>query len=173
MTIRIEKPAFNLRSKLNDLDFGQVPLQKMPSGSVLQVVQFTADEQSLTGGAATEKINGTFTPKISGSKFNVTVFIPNCTSGSGGRLIGQVYLGTNSTPINNTKIIQFRQRMFGTGADDAVCVFAHDFGSFTCSSTETHYASLVLTPSQNTVVARHSSNAADGFIKLIVQEIAQ
>ena len=163
MTIRIEKPAFNLRSKLNDLDFGQVPLQKMPSGSVLQVVQFTADEQSLTGGAATTKINGTFTPKFFGSKFNVSVFVPNCTSGDGQRLIGQVYLGTNSTASSNTKIIQFRQRMFGTGADDTVCVFAHDFGSFTCSSTETHYASLVLTPSQNTVVARHSSNAADGL----------
>ena len=173
MTIRIEKPAFNLRSKLNDLDFGQVPLQKMPSGSVLQVVHFTADEQSLSGGAATTKINGTFTPKFFGSKFNVSVFVPNCTSGDGQRLIGQVYLGTNSTASSNTKIIQFRQRMFGTGADDTVCVFAHDFGSFTCSSTETHYASLVLTPSQNTVVARHSSNAADGFIKLIVQEIAQ
>ena len=39
MTIRIEKPAFNLRSKLNDLDFGQVPLQKMPTGSIIQVKQ--------------------------------------------------------------------------------------------------------------------------------------
>ena len=39
MTIRIEKPAFNLRSKLNDLDFGQVPYHKMPAGSIIQVKQ--------------------------------------------------------------------------------------------------------------------------------------
>ena len=150
-----------------------VTTQKPAAGSVVQVVQFTADEQSITGGQDTTKINGTFNPKFSGSKFNVSVFVPNCTSGDGERLIGQVYLGTNSTPSSNTKIIQFRQRMFGTGADDTQCVYAHDFGGFTCSSTGTHYASLVLTPTQNTVVARHSSNANDGFIKLIVQEIAQ
>ena len=172
-TVRITKPEFNLREKLNKLDYGRVPYQKMPAGSVIQIAQFTSDEQSITGGAATEKINGTFTPKISGSKFYVSVFVPNCTSGDGERLIGQVYLGTNATPSSNTKIIQFRQRMFGTAANDTVCIHAHDFGGFTCSSIETHYASLVLTPTQNTVVARHSSNANDGFIKLIVQEIAQ
>ena len=171
--VRITKPEFNLREKLNELDYGRVPYEKMPAGSVVQIVQFTSDEQSITGGQATEKINGTFYPKFSGSKFNVSVFIPNCTSGDGERLIGQVYLGTNSTPTSNTKIIQFRQRMFGTSPDDTQCVYAHDFGGFTCSSTGTHYASLVLTPTSNTVVARHSSNANDGFIKLIVQEIAQ
>ena len=37
MTVRIEKPAFNLRSKLNDLDFGVVPLEKMPAGSIIQI----------------------------------------------------------------------------------------------------------------------------------------
>tara|TARA_B100000131_G_scaffold298184_1_gene317549 strand:- start:115 stop:636 length:522 start_codon:yes stop_codon:yes gene_type:complete len=173
MVIRVSKPEFNLRDKISELDYDRVPYQKIPTGGVIQIVQFTSDEQSLTGGAATAKINSTFTPKISGSKFYVSVFVPNCTSGDGERLIGQVYLGTNDTPSENTKIIQFRQRMFGTSADDTVCIYAHDFGGFTCSTTETHYASLVLTPSQNTVVARHSSNANDGFIKLVVQEIAQ
>ena len=43
MTIRIEKPAFNLRSKLNDLDFGVVPLEKMPAGSIIQVKQKVID----------------------------------------------------------------------------------------------------------------------------------
>ena len=143
------------------------------AGSVIQIVQFTSDEQSITGGQDTTKINGTFNPKFSGSKFNVSVFVPNCTGGAGERLIGQVYLGTNSTPSSNTKIIQFRQRMLGTAANDTVCIFAQDFGGFTCSSTGTHYASLVLTPTVNTVVARHSSNSNPTLIKLIVQEIAQ
>ena len=174
LTVPDSNPAANRTFKLpGNADADIVTTQKPAAGSVVQIVQFTSDEQSITGGAATTKINGTFNPKFSGSKFHVSVFIPNCTSGDGQRLIGQVYLGTNSTASSNTKIIQFRQRMFGTGADDVVCIFAHDFGGFTCSSTGTHYASLVLTPSQNTVVARHSSNANDGFIKLIVQEIAQ
>jgi len=38
MTVRVSKPAFNLREKLTELDYSQVPLQKMPSGSVIQVV---------------------------------------------------------------------------------------------------------------------------------------
>ena len=37
MTIYVEKPAFNLRSKLNEVDFDKVPYQKMPSGSVVDI----------------------------------------------------------------------------------------------------------------------------------------
>ena len=50
MTIRVEKPAFNLRSKLNALDFGQVPDQKMPAGSILQVksLELIQSSQALT-----------------------------------------------------------------------------------------------------------------------------
>ena len=38
MTVRITKPEFNLREKLTELDYSQVPLQKMPAGSVVQTV---------------------------------------------------------------------------------------------------------------------------------------
>ena len=38
MTIKIEKPAFNLRAKLNQLDFGVLPVEKVPIGSVVQTV---------------------------------------------------------------------------------------------------------------------------------------
>ena len=37
MAIREEKPAFNLREKLNELDYGHVPYPKMPSGSVVDI----------------------------------------------------------------------------------------------------------------------------------------
>ena len=38
MTVRIEKPAFNLRDKLSQLDYGHVPYEKIPAGSVVQTV---------------------------------------------------------------------------------------------------------------------------------------
>ena len=38
MTVRISKPAFNLRSKLTELEYGQVPFQKIPKGSVVQTI---------------------------------------------------------------------------------------------------------------------------------------
>ena len=36
MAIRVEKPAFNLRGKLSELDYGTLPYEKMPSGSIVQ-----------------------------------------------------------------------------------------------------------------------------------------
>ena len=141
---------------------------KFPAGAIVQTLQFTASEQTISAGSGTTVINGTFNPKFSGSKFIVSAFIPNCTATSGGSVVVQGRLGTNSSPNSNTLIFDVQERMEGTGADDTRGINAHDFGTFTSSGTGTHYASLVLTPDNNTVVARHSST-----VRLIVQEVAQ
>jgi len=36
MTIYANKPAFNVREKLKEIDYGKVPYHKMPAGSVIQ-----------------------------------------------------------------------------------------------------------------------------------------
>ena len=36
MTVRANKPAFNIREKLKSLDYAHVPYEKMPSGSIIQ-----------------------------------------------------------------------------------------------------------------------------------------
>ena len=46
MTVRITKPEFNLREKLTELDYGRVPFQKMPTGSVIQYVQADIDRMT-------------------------------------------------------------------------------------------------------------------------------
>ena len=80
MTIRIEKPAFNLRSKLNDLDFGQVPLQKMPTGSVIQTIynlktdSFTTTNTNRTSDPRGVEVTGSataITPRSAGNKILV------------------------------------------------------------------------------------------------------
>ena len=38
MVVRVEKPEFNLRSKLNEVDFSKLPYEKFPIGSVVQTV---------------------------------------------------------------------------------------------------------------------------------------
>ena len=38
MVIRVEKPEFNLRSKLNEVDFSKLAYEKFPIGSVVQTV---------------------------------------------------------------------------------------------------------------------------------------
>jgi len=37
MTVRVNKPEFNVREKLKSLDYSHVPYEKMPVGSVIQV----------------------------------------------------------------------------------------------------------------------------------------
>ena len=50
---------------------------KFPAGAIVQTLQFTASEQTISAGSGTTVINGTFNPKFSGSKFIVSAFIPN------------------------------------------------------------------------------------------------
>ncbi len=38
MTVRVNKPEFNLREKLTELDYAHVPYEKIPAGSVVQTV---------------------------------------------------------------------------------------------------------------------------------------
>ena len=38
MVVRVERPEFNLRSKLNEVDFSKLPYEKFPIGSVVQTV---------------------------------------------------------------------------------------------------------------------------------------
>lgn len=37
MAIRVEKPAFNVREKLTELDSASIPYERMPKGSIIQV----------------------------------------------------------------------------------------------------------------------------------------
>ena len=46
MTVRVSKPEFNLREKLTQLDYSQIPHEKMPSGSVIQYVQADIDRMT-------------------------------------------------------------------------------------------------------------------------------
>lgn len=138
------------------------------AGHVIQTLQFEANEVNIGGGSGTTLINSTFTPKALNSKFAVWITVPNCTASSGGSVVCKCNLGTNSSPNSNTEIIYVTERMEGTGADDVRGIVGHDFGSYSNSNLNTHYASCVVTPDNNTVIARHSSK-----VKMLLQEIAQ
>ena len=50
MTLRISKPSFNIREKINEMD-GEIPRHKMPAGCIIQVVQgkLTSQTESSAG----------------------------------------------------------------------------------------------------------------------------
>ena len=82
MSIAVSKSEFNLRDKLNELDYGRVPYEKMPAGSVIQVVFDSTTTEAVRhhsneGGTETHifdtNLSATISPKFTSSKILVQV----------------------------------------------------------------------------------------------------
>ena len=75
MVVKITKPEFNLREKLTELDYDRVPYEKMPAGSIIQVVDHKANDSPTTNSSTYATITGTsfdIYPKFSTSKIFVS-----------------------------------------------------------------------------------------------------
>ena len=69
MTVRANKPAFNVREKLKELDYSHIPYEKMPAGSVVQssLYRMTGRYNVNTSSYATI-FSHTITPKFASSR---------------------------------------------------------------------------------------------------------
>ena len=95
MTVRITKPGFNLREKLSDLDYGRVPFQKMPAGSVIQYVQADIDRMTnrfSTSSTSYQATNYdlTIAPKNESSRILINANL-SCHANSDGYIYVRVY----------------------------------------------------------------------------------
>ena len=77
MAIRVEKPAFNVREKLTELDSVSIPYERMPKGSVIQVAHkyftsYTSVGQTTT---PTKFFDLNIYPKRKRSKFLVNAIV--------------------------------------------------------------------------------------------------
>ena len=77
MAIRVEKPAFNVREKLTELDSASIPYERMPKGSVIQVqhkyfTSYTSVGQTTT---PTKFFDVNIYPKRKRSKFLVNAIV--------------------------------------------------------------------------------------------------
>ena len=77
MAIRVEKPAFNVREKLTELDSASIPYERMPKGSVIQVVHKYFRDYSSVGQTTTPTkfFDVNIYPKRKRSKFLVNAII--------------------------------------------------------------------------------------------------
>jgi|14BtaG_2_1085337.scaffolds.fasta_scaffold11408_2 hypothetical protein len=86
MTVRANKPEFNIREKLKSLDYAQVPYEKMPAGSVIQYVtkayHSTSGTTNTTMTASGKKI--TIYPKYASSQIIVKFFATQFVDGNAG-----------------------------------------------------------------------------------------
>ena len=69
MTVRANKPAFNVREKLKELDYSHLPYEKMPGGSIIQVSEYKIiNEASFAAADFQTGYTHTITPKSKKSK---------------------------------------------------------------------------------------------------------
>ena len=122
MAIRVEKPAFNVREKLTELDSASIPYERMPKGSVVQVVHkyFTGYTSVGRTETPTKFFDLNIYPKRKRSKFLVNAIIYYSHGGMGSsNADGYDYfffLYNNEQPIHqNTNLT----RSFGTSNNNA------------------------------------------------------
>tara|TARA_R110002153_G_scaffold88536_1_gene217793 strand:+ start:205 stop:720 length:516 start_codon:yes stop_codon:yes gene_type:complete len=58
MTVYANKPAFNVREKLKEIDYGKVPYHKMPAGSVIQTRAYKQNSGWISTTSTTEVFTG-------------------------------------------------------------------------------------------------------------------
>jgi hypothetical protein len=108
MTVRINKPQLNIRDKLNELDYGHVPYDKMPGGSVIQMSRIYLSEVTFGAASFVTGYTHRFKPKMNNSElihhFWAKTAMNNTTANTGHdyRVIGGV---SSSTDADKTTII--------------------------------------------------------------------
>tara|TARA_A100001515_G_scaffold22749_1_gene17455 strand:+ start:113 stop:688 length:576 start_codon:yes stop_codon:yes gene_type:complete len=80
MTVRITKPEFNLREKLTELDYSRVPYEKMPAGSVIQVMSLEYDDIFSSSHSGQQYVDVTdfnldISPRFGDSKILITAAV--------------------------------------------------------------------------------------------------
>ena len=107
MTVRITKPAFNLREKLSELDYSRVPYEKMPAGSVIQVKSLEYDDIFSSSHSGNQYVDVTdfnldISPRFSNSKILITAAVAgglNSNYGYNFRFRVQRTVGSSVTSI--------------------------------------------------------------------------
>lgn len=106
MAIRVEKPAFNVREKLTELDSAYIPYERMPKGSIVQVVHkyFPAYVSVGTNNSPIKFFDLNIYPKRKRSKFLVNAIIYYSHGGMGNQNADgydiYFYLYNNEQPIH-------------------------------------------------------------------------
>mgnify|MGYP003322685569 FL=1 len=125
MTVRISKPAFNLRDKLTELDFARVPYEKMPPQSIIQRKRyFVTSNKSSSSASDLDVITGQIRPIFSSSQILIEIAVTpyggNTDNLSARGRIRRGYGVANGS--SGTQIMYNRRMFFRSGsAQKAMC----------------------------------------------------
>ena len=164
MTVRITKPEFNLRDKLNHLDFDRVPYQKMPAGSFIQIVTGETDSQfnSTSSSYVNVGLSATISPKFNTSKIYIVVM--NTIQQQGNRTRVTLHSSnTNATMHGSSNGLQAYE---GNGVNMACNIIALDSPNTTNPIT---YNMQMM----NTGGSLHFAQAATHKGRMVLMEVRQ
>tara|TARA_B100000282_G_scaffold242847_1_gene185891 strand:+ start:1035 stop:1616 length:582 start_codon:yes stop_codon:yes gene_type:complete len=85
MTVIVQKPEFSLREKLSELEFAKLPYEKMPSGSIIQLVAGETEYRTQTSSTTYQPTDmfATIRPRFISSKIYITLGGDANNNGSG------------------------------------------------------------------------------------------
>ena len=161
MTINVTKEPINLREKLNELDFDKVPFQKMPAGSVLQVV-------SAFTGIGANTTSGTFV--ASGTKLSIT---PSSTAS---KILGFFHISqlNNGGPGGEMRVVVYRN---GTLVPGEMITLFNNYQVLTSASMNVLDSPATTSAAEYEIYLRRNSGTGPVYLQqdchITLMEIAQ
>ena len=103
MTIRVTKPEFSLREKLTELDYSRVPYQKMPAGSIIQLVAGETEYRTATASGTYQPTDmfATISPKFATSQIYITLGGDGNNNGTGNQMYMTYYRSIDGGSFSN------------------------------------------------------------------------
>ena len=103
MTVIVQKPEFNLREKLSELDYSRVPYEKMPAGSIIQLVAGETEFRTATSSGTYQPTDmfATIRPRFLSSKIFITLGGDANNNGSGNFMYMTYYRSIDGGAFSN------------------------------------------------------------------------
>ena len=105
MTVYANKPAFNVREKLKELDYARVPYHKMPAGSVVQVQYAKNITEGSVVNTTSDIVTVSVTKQLSNSKFMI----------AGGTYLARLSNASNQDTVDPTLMFRIDGVTLSTG----------------------------------------------------------
>ena len=180
MTVRVSKPAFNLRSKLNELDYGHVPYEKMPPGSIIQVkytMIHNGGTSSYNSSSTTYNDTGhdvLISPRLSTSKILVSLGVQiYATNSAYHSYVGIVRDDDIGSGVHNTSnnVLFHASTLWESSGPGQANNIAMSFLDSPQTTNQVKYSMYVKSDSTNNTVYVNGSSHSDCFI--MAQEVKQ
>ena len=103
MTVIVQKPEFSLREKLSELEFARLPYEKMPAGSIIQLVAGETDYRTATNSGTYQPTDmfATIRPRFLSSKIFITLGGDANNNGSGNFMYMTYYRSIDGGAFSN------------------------------------------------------------------------